>query len=612
MKRKTTLLLISLFLATPFFYTITIPITVRGQGGGDTFIIGTLGNFINFDPIIGEGGISAQTRGWIYESLYRIENQDPDHPSFYVTPWLVESDNISANGLHVNLTLRQGIEFSNGMPFNASVVKWNMDRQRDVGQSFYGQWGCGSYQAIIQWTWHSIEAFLDIPGNIVYNDSSLYPELWWNKADSRYPPEYWDGTNQTRLQDLVWPRDIGNWTGRSVWVPEEVWDSTGAGYNSSVGVFKNATGNFPSGELNSNVLGNCTLYPSEPYKITLNLYFPAFTFWKTTSLYTMSMIFPDGTWNASTGEFEADGPLYRPGAETNENYRQKYMDVRGPAYEGLLPLDEAAVACIGTGPYIMTEFNAAEQYMTMDRNDNYWGGNWADTNRDGPIFPNMTDVIVQRYDTTEAMYAALLDGDIDYAAMEGQWADYENQIKAKVSLNLSEQFPVGGSYDYRMNPYEIDKTLRYAMAFAFRYDHAADPDIEGAYVIPTKGPFWDALYTDYVTDEMHDIYTHDGSGTEVGFYFNLTEARWWLLNNDSYSYTNMQWPDAPLLANATKEADRATARGLTASSTDQDWRDVANGLNPIAEISCMYHADYDHWFDLFKTYMADIGIKVVP
>ena len=607
MKRKTTTLMISLFLLTPFFNFIAIP-NARGQSGTATFVIGTLGNFINFDPIVGEAGISAQTRGWVFEALYRVENTDPDYSGFYITPWLVDTESISANGLHVNLTLHSGIEFTNGMELNASVIKWNMDRQRDVGQSFYGEWGSGSWQSIIQWTWHSIEAFLDISDNIKYNDSSVYPELWWNKPDSRYPPEYYDGTNQTALSNLQWPRDIGNWTGRSVWNPEPVWDV----YTDTM---KNLTGNFPSGELNSNVFNNVTLYPNEPLKLTLNLFFPAFTFWKTTSLYTMSMVYPDGTWNASkgvAGEFEADGPMYFPGTSANPNYKQKYLSVRGPAYDGMLTLADSVDGIVGTGPFKLTEYNAADTYMTLERNDNYWGGNWQDTNRAGPIMANMSELIVKRYDTSEAMYAALLDGDLDYAAMEGQWADYETQINKKESLNLSDQFVVGGGYDIRMNPYEIDKTLRYAMSFAFNYEHASDPANEGSYVIPTKGPFWDALYTDYTTDELHPIMTHDGSGTEVGFYYNLTEARWWLLHNDSWSFTNRPWPNAPLLPNGTKLANRAAAAGLTDSSTDQDWIDVANGLTPVATITNLDHADYTHWYDNFKAYMARIGIKVEP
>ena len=62
MKRKTTLLIISLFLATPFFTFITIPTKVRGQEAEATLIIGTLANYINFDPIHGSGGISSETR----------------------------------------------------------------------------------------------------------------------------------------------------------------------------------------------------------------------------------------------------------------------------------------------------------------------------------------------------------------------------------------------------------------------------------------------------------------------------------------------------------------------------------------------------------------------
>jgi ABC-type transport system substrate-binding protein len=605
MKRRTTLLLISLLMIPPFFYFLP---AVHGQDEDVTFIAGTLENYIEFDQLTGPGGATGWLSKWVYETLYWIENWDPDSSSFYIVPWLVESESVDASGLHVTLQLREGIEFSNGKPFNASVVKWNLDRQRDVGQSFYGEWGCGAYQAIIQWTWHSIEAFLAIPGNEVYNDSSLYPELWWNKDDSRYPPEYWDGTNQTALSNLVWPRDIGNWTGKSVWNPEPVWDVF-------TNTMKNLTGNFPSGELNSNVYDNVTLYDDDPYKITLNLFFPAWPFWKTTSLFVMSMFYPDGTWDAATQTFLPTGPMYYPGDKANANYKQKYMSVKGPAYYGLVEKADHD-QLIGTGPYVLEQYDAADQWMSLTKNENYWGGNWQDTNRDGPIDVQQDEVIVQRYDTTEAMYTALLDGELDYAAMEGQWADYETQIKLKnETLTLTDQYPIGGMTDIRFNIWEVDKTLRYAMNFAFNKPHAADPNVEGAYVIPSKGPFWDALYTDYTTDELMPIMTHDGSGTENGFYFNLTEARWWLLHNDSWSYTDKEWPDGQFgeakIPNGNKSADRATSRGLTDSSTDADWIAVAQSGDPIATISHLDHADYAHWYDNFKTYMALIGIEVV-
>ena len=598
MKRKTTYFLISIFLMTPFFYFIPIT-TVHGQDADEMFIQGTLQSFISFDPLIGEGGISGQTRGWCYEPLYKIESTDPDHESFYMVPWLVESENIFDGGIKVNLTIRQGIKFWNGKELNASVVKWNLDRQRDVGQSFYGQYGTIPYQAIIQWTWHSIDTFLAIPGNEDYNNSALYPDLWWNKDDSRYPPEYWDGTNQTAAKDLVWPRDIGNWTGRSVWNDEPIWiyntttkDDYYDGYRWEPGSPVPGSGNAPSGERNSNVYNNVTLYPGEPYKLTVNLFFPAFPFWKSSSMYTMGLVYPDGTYNPSTDIFEPTGPMYYPGDGANPDYKQKYLSVKGPNYDRLQTLQEAVDRCIGTGPFILEEYNEADQWFRMSRNDDYWGGNWLDTNRDGPIMPNMTEVICQRYDTTEAMYAALLDGELDFAIMEGQWTDYENQIRKKASLNLSDMYPVGGEYDIRFNLKEVDKTLRYAMSFAFNLEHYSDPDIWGDYVIPGKGPFWDALYTDYTTNELHPKMTHDGSGTEVGFYYNITEARWWLLHNDSLN------------------GNRATARGLDDDSTTEVWRDVALSGDPIFTISHLDHADFPHWYNNFKTYMADIGIAV--
>ena len=99
MKRKTTFLLIAICLLVPF--SCFLP-TVLGQDEEDPFVIGTLQNYVNFDPIVGEGGVTAYTRGWCFESLYHIENWDPDAASFYIVPWLVESESSDDSGLHIN------------------------------------------------------------------------------------------------------------------------------------------------------------------------------------------------------------------------------------------------------------------------------------------------------------------------------------------------------------------------------------------------------------------------------------------------------------------------------------------------------------------------------
>jgi hypothetical protein len=236
MKKKTTILLIALFVIAPFYSFFVIPTTHAQEPV--TFVYGTRTEILELDPLDAEGGTQYDLTQLCFEGLYRYENNDPSASVAYSVPWLVESETADASGLHINLTLQQGVRFWNGMPFNASVVKWNWDRQNDVGTSWYGEWNGQPYWAVIQSWWYEIEALL--AANPDYNNSALYPELWWNKPDSRYPPERWDGTNMTAMYGpgasdglvnwsnplLSWPADIDQWKGRSVWNEEEVtvWD----------------------------------------------------------------------------------------------------------------------------------------------------------------------------------------------------------------------------------------------------------------------------------------------------------------------------------------------------------------------------------------------------
>lgn len=66
-----------------------------------------------------------------YETLVEFdENWDPRGV-------LIESWDISEDGLEHIWHLRQGVKFTDGTPFNADVVKWNLDRHIELQQPYY-------------------------------------------------------------------------------------------------------------------------------------------------------------------------------------------------------------------------------------------------------------------------------------------------------------------------------------------------------------------------------------------------------------------------------------------------------------------------------------------
>ncbi len=594
MKRKTTIIIIALFLITPFYSFFLIP-TAHAQEPV-IFVYGTRSEILELDPLLSNGDNQYTLTQLCYEGLYRYENNDPLASVPYSTPWLVESESADASGLHINLTLHQGVKFWNGQELNASVVKWNWDRQKAVGTSWYGEWNGDPFQAVIQSWWYEIEALLADPNNAEYNDSALYPELWWNKDDSRYPAEHWDGTNTTAMYGpgdygpgsvnwsasfLSWPADIDQWAGRSVWNDEEwgYWDWSELGIGRAYYVPDNVSGNAPGNNRNTNAFDSVTLYPDEPYKLTVNLYVPSWEHMKTSRLYVMGMMFPTGTWNPSTKFWDLGGPGY---ANSSYWYPTKY--------DGLILKADVPSTCIGTGPFTFDEYNEAEKYLVLNKNEDYWGGNWEVTNREHAVDPEMDIFILKYYDTDTALYTAALAHELDGFDCTERWLDWRAQIEADPLLTLLGPSATQNYAHFYFNPNEVDYTLRYAMSFAFNYDHFILPDVLGWEAVREQGPFAEALYTDYLTDDLYPTFPRQ---TEPGFFYNLTEARYYLLTDD------------PL--------NRATDRGLNITTdlyTDETWV-IMSATNPIANITCMDQAWMPHLFQNFKTYMSKIGINVI-
>ena len=138
-----------------------------GDGGGssgtkDTFTFGAAGAPDVFDPLYATDGETYRITRQIHQGLLGITPGTAD-----VQPELAESWEPSEDGLTWTFNLRQGVTFSDGEPFDADAVCYNMERM-------YDQQGAGQ-QAAEYWTYF-FGSFSDDPENSLYDSCEAQDE----------------------------------------------------------------------------------------------------------------------------------------------------------------------------------------------------------------------------------------------------------------------------------------------------------------------------------------------------------------------------------------------------------------------------------------------------
>ncbi len=76
----------------------------------------------NLDPAISSAFVDRQVQNQIFEKLVDIDS------NLKIVPALATSWKVSELGTQYTFTLRQGVSFQDGTPFNAAAVKYNLDR----------------------------------------------------------------------------------------------------------------------------------------------------------------------------------------------------------------------------------------------------------------------------------------------------------------------------------------------------------------------------------------------------------------------------------------------------------------------------------------------------
>ena len=106
-----------------------------GSGGVIVFDLGSEPE--NLDPHQALAYTTALLIGQMMEGLVRFAPG-----TLEIEPWLAESWEASDDGLDWTFTLRPGVTFHDGTPFNAEAVKFTFDRQMDEANPYYtmGQW----------------------------------------------------------------------------------------------------------------------------------------------------------------------------------------------------------------------------------------------------------------------------------------------------------------------------------------------------------------------------------------------------------------------------------------------------------------------------------------
>ncbi|HXA21890.1 MAG TPA: ABC transporter substrate-binding protein [Acetobacteraceae bacterium] len=92
---------------------------------GGTLTVGLSNDAKTYDPI---SSVQYTERYVLYLAFDTLVKYGPD---FSIEPELAESWDTSADGRRIVFTLRQGVKFQDGTPFDAAAVKWNIDQRLD-------------------------------------------------------------------------------------------------------------------------------------------------------------------------------------------------------------------------------------------------------------------------------------------------------------------------------------------------------------------------------------------------------------------------------------------------------------------------------------------------
>ncbi len=126
------------------------------EGSGGNLVVGQESNWDVLDPALGTGAVTWRTCLYqIYESLVSRDLDNPQGVGNAVVPRITKSIDQSSDGKTYTFHLQPGVSFTDGTPFDADAVIWNVERQWD--QSKLGRKNAPQFDttaaAVRSWFW---------------------------------------------------------------------------------------------------------------------------------------------------------------------------------------------------------------------------------------------------------------------------------------------------------------------------------------------------------------------------------------------------------------------------------------------------------------------------
>jgi peptide/nickel transport system substrate-binding protein len=158
---------------------------IAGCGGeavdkADTIIIGLEAEPVTLDPAQMTDFNSSRAGMEIYDSLLRFKDGSTELEPCLATDWEASED-----GLEYTFTLREGVTFHDGTPFNAEAVKFNFERQldpehpyHDTGEFGYADFTLGMVEEVVVVDEGTVKIVLSEPfapflGNIAMHAAAI-------------------------------------------------------------------------------------------------------------------------------------------------------------------------------------------------------------------------------------------------------------------------------------------------------------------------------------------------------------------------------------------------------------------------------------------------------
>ncbi len=109
-----------------------VPVAHAVERGG-TLVYGRYADSLFLDPVLNDANVDIWVLSNLYDTLILPTDDGQGLKPGLATDWKLSDD-----GLTVDLTLRDGIKFSDGSPITADDVVFSLDRASDAGQRHLG------------------------------------------------------------------------------------------------------------------------------------------------------------------------------------------------------------------------------------------------------------------------------------------------------------------------------------------------------------------------------------------------------------------------------------------------------------------------------------------